>query len=133
LRLPLIHVRLVGGRRGREQSEGIKNGSLAVIGIARLQLLHGLFIGQGARAMVKLVAVLVKRLDGGNVVAFALGFGADGLCFLGCRCTCFQIRRTGRFPDGMVVGHGNAPIGHAARRIFLGHGSKGFAGFLIPK
>jgi hypothetical protein len=33
----------------------------------------------------------------------------------------------------MVVGHGNSPIGHAARRIFLGYVSKGLAGLLVPK
>src|SRR5208282_3773068 len=109
------------------------NGRLAVIGIARMQLLHCLFISHGAGAVVEFVAVLVKRPYGSNVVAFALGFGADGLRLLDGPCTCLQLRRTGCFPNGMVVGHGNSPIGHPARRIFLGHGSKRFAGFLVPK
>src|SRR5271170_6832101 len=33
----------------------------------------------------------------------------------------------------MVVRHGDSPVGHAARGVFLLYGSEGFAGFLVPK
>src|ERR1035437_7097721 len=33
----------------------------------------------------------------------------------------------------MVVRHGNSPVRHAARGIFLRYSSEGIAGFLVPK
>jgi hypothetical protein len=72
--LPLVRIALVGGRRGALQGEGIENGRLSVIGVARLKLLHRFFISQRAGMMVQLVGILVEDLDGADVVPLALGF-----------------------------------------------------------
>lgn len=43
------------------------------------------------------------------------------------------VSGAGRSPDGMVIGHGDSPVRHAARRVFLGYTSESIAGFLVPK
>src|ERR1700675_4979815 len=115
--LLLVCVGLITGRCVSPHGQRIENGRFPVVGIVRLELLHRLLVGQCARAMIEHVGILVKDLDGGNVVAFSLRFGACRLRPLDSRPTLFQDRRVRRFPNGMVVGHSEAPKSHAAGRI----------------
>src|SRR5713226_9450201 len=117
--LLLVRVGLITGRRVSPHGQRIENGRFPVVGIARLELLHRLLVGQCARAMIELVGILVKDLDGGDVVALSLRFGACRLRPLDSRPTLFQDRRVRRFPNGMVVRHSEAPKSHATGRILF--------------
>src|SRR5580700_6949403 len=104
-----------------------------VVRVARLQLIHGLFISQGASAVVELVGVLIERLDRRNIVTFALCLGASQLRFFYRGNSSFQISRAGRLPDLMVVRHGDSPVGRAARGVFLCDISESVVSLLVPK
>ncbi len=71
--LALVGVGLVGRQRRRVERERVKNAGLAIVGIALVQLFHRLFVGDGAGAVIELVAVAVKCGDGRDVVLFAIG------------------------------------------------------------
>src|ERR1700739_1687412 len=111
----------------------MKNCSFMVVWVTRLKLFHRSFISQCASAVVNLVGVLVKRLDGGNVVPLPLRFGTDQFCFLHNSRTRFQVGGTWRRPNLMVVRHGNSPVRHAAGGVFLRYSSEGIVGLLVPK
>src|ERR1019366_9953720 len=111
----------------------MKNCSFMIVWVTRLKLFHRSFISQCASAVVNLVGVLVKRLDGGNVVPLTLRFGTDQLCFFHEAAACFQVSGTGRLPHLMVIGHGDSPVRHATGGVFLCDSSEGIAGFLVPK
>src|ERR1700732_1137606 len=117
--LLLVRVGLITGRCVSSRGQRIENGRFPVVGIARLELLHRLLVGQCARAMIELVGVLVKDLDGRYVVALSLRFGACRLRPLDSRPTLFQDRRVRRVPNGMVVRHSQAPKSHATGRILF--------------
>src|ERR1700694_5106271 len=74
--LLLVRVGLITGRCVSPHGQRIENGRFPVVGIVRLELLHRLLVGQSTRAMIELVGILVKDLDGGDVVALSLRFVA---------------------------------------------------------
>src|ERR1700739_4660555 len=83
--------------------------------------------------MIELVGILVKNLDGGDVVALSLRFGACRLRPFDRRPTLFQARRFRCFPDGMVVRHSEAPISHATGRIFFSDFGERPGGLLVSE
>ena len=48
---------------------------LVIVGVAGLKLGHGILISQRASAVVELVGVSVKRIDGRDIVALSLRLG----------------------------------------------------------
>ena len=90
-----------------------------VIRIALRQLLHGLGIGQNARAVVDFVVIGVHNRKRVDVVALTLRLGTDALP-LGDRSGPFGEILRGR-RDVRIQQHaqGNPPIGDAAFRIGL--------------
>src|SRR5215469_5827379 len=129
----LVCIRLVGGIRGRQQGERMKDGGFMVVWIVRLELVHCLFISESASAVIKLVVVLVKRRESGDVVPLSLRLGAGCIRLFRCRPTRFEVRRPGRGPDLMVVRHGDSPVRHATGRVLLCYSGKGIVGLLVPK
>src|SRR5437763_1722559 len=74
--------------------------------------------------MIESVGVLVKVLDGRNVISLALSPSANDLCSCDRARSFLQLRRGWRRPDGMVVADGNAPVSHAASRVSDGNFGK---------
>jgi len=132
-RLQLVGVRLVGRIGGGVQRERVEYRRLVVPRIARVDALHGLFVGDGARAVVKLVGVLVERLDGGDVVPLTLGLGARCLGFLDRRPPFLERRRARRLPERLVHAHADAPVAHGAVGIGLGDGGERLHRLLVPE
>lgn len=129
----LIGVGFVSYWRVGAEGQGVENLGFAILRVARLEVLHGLFIGQRARVMIQLVGVFIENFDGSDVVAFALRFDVCGLGALDCGPASLQIRGCGRVPELAIVRHRYAPFRHAAGRVLLGDSGKGFGGFLIPE
>src|SRR5437899_728332 len=77
--LLLVRVRLVSWERRCVQREGVEHRRLAVLRIADVQTLHRLFVGEAARAVLKLVGISIERLDRGDVVSLAFGARPEGL------------------------------------------------------
>src|SRR5216684_1455515 len=50
--LPLVRVRLVGGRRGRVERESVEDGRLGVIGITLVNAAHGRLVAEGPTPMI---------------------------------------------------------------------------------
>src|SRR6267143_3348551 len=70
---------------------------------------------------IEIGRVLVKNLDGRDVISLALSPCANDLC-LGDRARSFlQLCRGWRRPDGMVIAHRDAPVTHAASRVSDGN------------
>src|SRR5712664_5029018 len=75
--LELVGVGLVGWRSRGVQGERIIDLGLVVVGIALCQLFHGLGVSLHARTVIDLVVVGVHGAERVEVVALALGLGAD--------------------------------------------------------
>ena len=121
--LLLYGVRLVGEGDGAEQREAVEDGGLAVLGMARVDRLHG--AGEGGRAggMVEPAALGIEGLQRLHVVALARGRGRGILRLLDLGQAARQVGRAGRRrgvrgrPHGMEERHRDAPVGHRARGI----------------
>ena len=72
--LELILVGLIETVSSGEERERIENASFAVVRIPLRELLHLAHVGGGARAMIQLVMVGVKRRQCLNVIPLALRF-----------------------------------------------------------
>src|SRR6266545_4601044 len=63
--LELVGVGLVAALGRGIECQGIEDRCLAVVRVACVQALHGLLVGQGTRAVIALLPILIERLDGG--------------------------------------------------------------------
>ena len=77
----LVGIGLVGRRSRGVERQRVVDLRLVVVRIALRQLLHGLGIGLNARAVVDLLIVGVHDGERIEIVALALGLGADALPF----------------------------------------------------
>src|SRR6266436_5579513 len=75
--LELAGVGFVDRRSRRVQGEGIIDLRFVIVGIALCQLFHGLGVSLHARTVIDLVVVGVHGAERVEVVALALGLGAD--------------------------------------------------------
>src|SRR5215831_8368483 len=73
----LIGIGLIANGSGCANRQGVENGRFAIVGIARVNLAHGILIGECTSGVGALVGVLVEDGDGGDVVALALRFCAS--------------------------------------------------------
>src|SRR5262249_30711884 len=119
-RLPLPREGRIGRRSscGSLQGQGIEQRCLAVFGVTREQLLHGLLVGEHTRAVIHLVKIPVESSDGCHVRAFPLCLRADGFRPLQRRDTCLQVIRIGWRPQRAPAAHRYAPVGDRAGVIF---------------
>jgi hypothetical protein len=104
-----------------------------VVRIARGQRFHGLGVGQQAGAMIDLVVVGVHGAQCREVVALALGLGADAFRFFQRGRTLGEVlrRRCGmRIPQ---QAERDAPIGDGALGIGLQRLLEGFLRGAIPE
>ena len=129
----LIGVGLVGRGSRRVERQRVVDLRLVVIRIALRQLLHGLGIGLDARAVIDFVVIGVhdcKRID---VVALALGLGADALSLGNRGGALGEILRGRRNVGIKQQAQRNAPIGNAAFGIGLQHIFKYFLRRAVPE
>ena len=59
------------------ERQGVKDCCFGIVRISEIKPLQRFFIGQDACAMIELVGVFVKKLDGIYIVPLALRLGAD--------------------------------------------------------
>ena len=119
-RLELIGEGLVGGQGGHVQDEGIENLCFHVIGIASRHGFHGLLEGQRARSVFSRLPILEEDGERSDIVAFALGLGADALGLRTGRGTRLQRVRVGRPAERIAHRHDrDAPVRHPAFGIVL--------------
>src|SRR5690348_11511730 len=78
----LVGIGLVGRRRRNIESKRVVNLRFVVIWIALRQLFHLLEVSQYTCAMIKPVVIGVHGAERVDVVALALGLGADRLALL---------------------------------------------------
>src|SRR5882724_7255263 len=77
--LELVGVGLVGWRSRGVQGERIIDLRFVIVGIAQCQLFHGLGVSLHARTVIDLVILGIHGAQRVEVVALALGLGADAL------------------------------------------------------
>jgi hypothetical protein len=119
----LIGVGLVGRQRGGVESQRIEHRGFTVLGVAQIDLLHRLLVGDGAGAVVEFVIVAVEGRDRRDVVLLPLGLRRrrHRLCDrLGAGLQGGWARR---IPQRVPVAHRDAPI--ADRAVGLGFGDRG--------
>src|SRR6266576_582930 len=68
----LIRISLVRRLRSSQQRQRIEDGRLVITWIAKIKLLHGLFVTEGASTVIYLVYIRVERLEGRNVIPLSL-------------------------------------------------------------
>jgi len=129
----LVGVSLVG-RRGRGvERQRIVDLRLVVVRIAPRQLFHRLGIGLGAGEMTELVVADINDGQRVDVIALALGLGADTLCFCDDGGALREVlcgRRDVRIPQ---EAQRDAPIGDAALGIGLQYVFECFLRRAVPK
>ncbi len=104
-----------------------------VFRIARGELFHGLGVGQQARAVIDLVVVGVHDAEGREVVALALGLGADARSFHQRGRTLGQVLRCRHGMGIPQQAKRDAPIGDGALGIGLQRLLEGFLRGAIPE
>ena len=130
--VPLVRVRLVGGRRGRVERERVEDGRLGVIGITLVNAAHGRLVAEGPTPMIHSTGVLVECGDGVDPGRFAVGLG-DGLRALHSRGTGLKSGGGRREPEGIPVTHGESPKPHGAARVGLRDGRELPGGMRVPE
>src|SRR3989442_214116 len=121
--LELVGVRLVRRERGRVERQGVEDRRLAIVRVARGELLHRLPVAERAGPVVYRVGVLVEGLDRRNIVTLALGLGARGLRALDGRPAVGERLRRRRPAEGIAQEvHRHAPVGDPAAGVGLGDG-----------
>jgi hypothetical protein len=128
----LVGVRLVGGRRRRVQREGVEDRSFPIVGIAAVDLLHGLLVGGGPRAVIELVVVAIVRLDRADVVLLARRHRQPSRLVEGGRAL-LQHRGARRRPERVVDAHRDAPVPHRARGVRGRDRRKSLQRLLVPE
>jgi hypothetical protein len=130
---PLVGVGLVVRIGGGLKGQGVEDGRLAVLGVALVELLHGLGVGGGPRAVVELVGVLEEEVGGRDVVTLAIRPGPGRLRLVhGLHPALEGGGGRGR-PDLRPLAERHAPVRHAAARIGLGDGREGLRRLEIPE
>ena len=132
-RLALLGVGLVGRQCRRVQRQRVEHAGLAVLGIALVQLLHRLLVGDRTGAVIELVVVAVERADRRDVILFPLGLRPGGDRLVDRLQSGLQRRRAGREPQRVPVAHRDAPIAHRAAGLGLGDGGKGLDRLRVPE
>jgi hypothetical protein len=129
----LVSVRLVRGQRRCVEGESVEHPCLPVIGVAHVDLLHRLLIGDTTRPVVELVAVAIEACDRLDVVALAVRLCADGLCLGDGVGSCFECGFAGRIPERVPITHCHAPVSHGAGGIRFRYDREGLHSLLIPE
>src|SRR5207253_10522780 len=89
-------------------------------------------VSECACPMIELVSVFIKDLDGRDVISLALSPCTGDFCLFHRPRSLLQLGRVWRNPEGMVVAHCDAPVGHAALRVGEGNfGERLFSGFIF--
>src|SRR5262245_57887607 len=91
--LELVGVGLIGGRSRGIWCQRVVDLRLVVVWITLRQLFHGLGVGHDAGAVVDALIVGIHDPERRQVIALALGLGADAPCFGQRRRTLGQILR----------------------------------------
>ena len=131
--LELVGVGLVGGRRRHIQGDRIEDLRLVVVGIFCRQRLHLLQVGLHARLLRGLVVVNIHHRQRVDVVALALGPGANRFRLLDRRKPERKIGRRYRAVRIAEQRQRDAPIGDGAFRVGLDRLLVDFLGFRIPE
>jgi hypothetical protein len=132
-RLELVRVREIRRRRRPEQRQGAEQGHLQIGGVALLELLELLPEGQRPRSvrpgsvarlrhaagLLELVGGPEVGVDGRDQAALEVGSRAERLRHRDGLDPGLHFRGGRRLPQGVVVGHGDAPPGHRALRVAL--------------
>ena len=121
-RLLLIGIGLVGLERAGVQGQAIESRSLAILGVALVDLRHRLLVRDRTGLMIELLIVAVEGGDRSYVIRLArrLGRGCNRLC--DCLRTGFERSRRRGVPQRVPMTHGDPPIGH--RAVGLGGGDR---------
>src|SRR5437879_2967398 len=99
-----------------------------------MKLLHRSAVSERPRFVVKLAGVSIKNFQGRDVISLALSTYAHDLCLFDGARSLLQLCRGRRRPDGMVVGHGHAPVTHTASRVSDGNlGERLFSLFILER
>src|SRR5436309_16089158 len=131
--LLLVSVGLVSWERRCVEREGVEHRRLAVLRIADVQTLHRLFVGEAARAVIKLVGISIERLDRGDVVSLAFGARPEGLRLFHGHPPLLEGRRVRRLPEWIPEAHRDSPVRHGARGVRRRAGSEGLDPFRVPE
>src|SRR5215510_2976715 len=83
--------------------------------------------------MIDCVIVLVKSFYRRDVRLLALCPRGDCPGLFNCARSLLQFRRRWRYPEGMVISHGDAPVTHSALRIHCRNFRERLFRFLVFK
>src|SRR5262249_12358700 len=90
-------------------------------------------VGQGPGVVVELLGIAVEGSDRIDVSALPIAFCPEIPRLLGGGPSGSELLRSGTRPDGMVVGHGDAPVGHSAGRVLLRDALEGPSRLLVTE
>src|SRR5882762_10398342 len=128
----LFGVAGVAWRRVRDYLQGIEKSRFAVVGICRIQVLHGFLIVQSTSSRIqslRLAIVVGNRCD---VLLFSRRFAANGHGSFTCLSPELQMGSIRGLPVGMVMTYRLAPISHGTVGVAMRHiGESGFGIFVF--
>src|SRR5256885_17132868 len=129
----LFGVAGVSRRRVRDYLQGIEKSRFAVLGICRIQVLHGFLIVQSTSSRIqslRLAIVVGNRCD---VLLFSQRFAANRQGSFTCLSPELQMGSIRGLPVGMVITYRLAPISHGTVGVSMRHSNKGRIGILVFK
>ena len=130
---PLLLPRERRVARGRAQEQRVEDRGLVVVRKPPGDRQHGLLVGRRAGRVRERPGIPVEDADRVDVSPLALGRSSERGRFLRGRPAGRELRGIRRGPDGVVVGHGDAPVGHRATGVLLRHELEGPARLFVSE
>src|SRR5882762_9457262 len=128
----LFGVAGVAWRRVRDYLQGIEKSRFEVVGICRIQVLHGFLIVQCAGSRIQPLRFAIVAGNRCDVLLFPRTLAANQHGSITCLSPELQMGSIRGLPVGMVIARGLAPISHGTVGLAPGHiGESGFGIFVF--